>query len=189
MRYPTFLAAIALTLVPLGVTPATAGTLYNIADYSGAGLQNGVVLSGSITTDGTIGLYNGSSHIESWTFTVTNGATSRTFNSADLFATALVTNVLVDNTSIRLGPGVSFLDLVAINSGSTFDSLDWNPFVYSNFDSSAASLDWFTGTTEFAGPAGRPIAEVPEPASLTFMLAGAGVLATAGFVRRRRQTA
>src|SRR5216684_3924178 len=76
MRHPTFLAAIAVTLAHLAVSPATAGTIYDIVDYSGAGFQNGVVLTGSITTDGTMGVYNDSSHIEGWTLTFTSGTAS-----------------------------------------------------------------------------------------------------------------
>jgi hypothetical protein len=189
MRHPPFLAAIALTLAHLAVSPATASTIYDIVDYSGAGLQKGVVLSGSIMTDGAIGVYNDPGHIQGWTFTFTSGATSRTFSSTDLFAVANVNNIMVDDASIHLGPGFSFLNFVTIRSDGSSDVLQWAPKEYLN-STDLPSLNWFTPTDKFAGPGGLPIAlVVPEPASLTLMLAGAGVLAGAGIVRRRRQTA
>ena len=190
MRHPTFLAAIAVSLAHLAVSPATAGTIYDIVDYSGAGLQNGVVVTGSITTDGTIGVYNESSHIESWSLTFTSGGTSRTFSSTDLIALATVNNVMVDGASIHLGPGSSFLTFAVTRSDGVSDVLGWFPNEYMNMTPTPIPFGWATPTGEFAGPDGLSIAlVVPEPAGLTLMLAGAGVLGGTGFVRRRRQTA
>jgi hypothetical protein len=190
MRHPAFLAAIAVTLAHLAVSPATAGTIYDLVDYSGAGLQNGVVLSGSITTDGTIGVYNDASHIESWTLTFTSGGTSRTFSSTDFIALATVNNVMVDEASIHLGPESSGLSFYMTRSDGAVDSVGWFPNQYANITATPVNLFWSTSTDQFAGSGGLSIAQsTPEPTSLTLMLAGAGGLAGAGFVRRRRQTA
>jgi hypothetical protein len=189
MRHPTFLAAIAVTLAHLAVSTATAGTIYDIVDYSGAGLQHGVVLTGSITTDGTIGVYNDASHIEGWTLTFTNGTASRTFGSTDLIALATVNNVMVDDASIHLGPGSSSLSFFVTRSDGAVDVIGWYSNQYVNVTATPISLPWNTTTDQFAGPGGLSIAQsTPEPASLTLMLTGAGVLTGAGFVRRRRQT-
>jgi len=71
------LAAAALLAVCLPQA-SRASMIYDIVDYPG--LENGWTLSGTITTDGTIGTLS-ASDITAWSWTLTNGATTDNWNS------------------------------------------------------------------------------------------------------------
>jgi hypothetical protein len=64
----TMMGLVLVAVVGLGQTCAADPITYNLVDYSS--LENGWTLSGTITTDGTIGAL-AASDITSWTFTIT----------------------------------------------------------------------------------------------------------------------
>ena len=100
------LAAAALLAV-CGASALQAGAVvYNIVDYPG--LENGWTVSGTITTDGTIGTLS-ASNITAWSWTLTNGGTTDTWSSTvtgSLYAADQVSGLTATATELELGtPG------------------------------------------------------------------------------------
>jgi len=174
-------------------------------------LQNGWTLSGTITTDGTIGSIQ-SSNIMAWTWTITKGVNSFTASSTDPGADAEVMNSGITATAAGLlllpgGPIVpsNSLGLIEIPNGLLFFSPQ-QPV-------SSSVIVWqrngLGSILLVAGIAGQPIAgwqdpaigsgssswliaspaAVPEPASLYIVGFGAVCVYVMGHKRRARRTA
>lgn len=202
MRCSTFLALIALTLTLFAHSPATAGLIttpitYTIDDYSGFGIQNNgtglpVLISGTITTDGTIGTdIKNSAVILSWSLTFTQGPNSsinRAVNGATGKAVFLGTGAAIDisESSIKLHGADTGLALVVLGADV---STDWTDSSYINRPpSSDDPTAWGHITGMFGAPNFSPIAQVqtvPEPASLTLL--GIGIAGMAGYAWRQRK--
>ena len=82
------LAAAALLAVSLPQASRASSIVYSIVDYPG--LESGWTVSGTITTDGTIGTLN-VSDITAWSFTFTKAGTTDTWTSAGNGSNAAVT--------------------------------------------------------------------------------------------------
>ena len=99
------LAAAALLAVCLPQA-SRASMIYDIVDYPG--LENGWTVSGTITTDGTIGTLS-ASNITAWSWTLTNGGTTDTWSSTvtgSLYAADQVSGLTATATELELGtPG------------------------------------------------------------------------------------
>ena len=183
MRRPLLLAILSVFL-SLGPTQVgRAGDItYNIQSYDS--LQNGFTLSGTITTDGTLGVL-ASSDIASWTFTITKGSFSSTMNSTDPGTLVALSNLTATATQILLPPPSSATDFNLFeltNTGGEGLVYDQNPqppgFPY-YVGSTPGNLGnsffcWFDSTPPPPSLGGTTwvIAQVPEPASLTLTLLG-----------------
>lgn len=192
------LLSLALSLCPTGVLHAGFIT-YDLNDYSS--LQNGWTLSGSITTDGTIGEI-GAQDILSWQYTISNGVTSFSASSASGGYTQ-VTHVTATPTQLLLSapngftynqlwligsssdPLASFLLYDRDNTGESPEQAFYRQWVRPNYSWSAYSQDsaglplggdpWVIATAQSAA--------VPEPASIVLVLTGIGGLAGYRLVR------
>ncbi len=197
MRRPLLLAILSVFL-SLGPTQVgRAGDItYNIQSYDS--LQNGFTLSGTITTDGTLGVL-ASSDIASWTFTITKGSFSSTMNSTDPGTLAALSNVTATATQILLPPPSSATDFNLFELTNTAGEglvYDQNPqplgfpyYVGSTPDTQGNSFFcWFDSTPPPPSLGGTTwvIAQVPEPASLTLALLGGACVAVFERTRRRR---
>ena len=188
---------------------ARANTIYNLVDYPSD--EAGWKLSGSITTDGTIGdiLPN---DIVGWTWTASNGVASFTTNSTDNGSRTYTSwigfspnytypGILATPTKLSiLDPGTLYLQ-----NSWTGTSLDWtrwtpqSPAVYTANAPFSYNINngfmWEDGYYENTNPptelpaAGWVIATAaPEPSTLTLLgsaLLGLGVV----YLRRRKATA
>jgi hypothetical protein len=174
---------------------------YHIQNY--AALQNGYTLSGTITTDGTLGVL-ASSDIASWTFTVTKGSFSSTMNSTDPGTSAALSNLTATATQILLPPPLSATDFNFFNLTNTAgQGLVYNqnpqplgvfPFYVASTPDNHGNPYWFDSTPPPPSLGGTTwvIAQVsqaptvPEPASLTLALLGGACVAVFERTRRRR---
>jgi PEP-CTERM motif len=191
-----------LLTLPSAVLANATPITYNI--LNNPDLQNGWTLSGTITTDGTIGTIQ-ANDILSWTWTITKGVNSFTASSTNpgaqqvfpigITATAAGLLVHVDPT---FGTGIDpFLKIP--NGLQFFDSP--NLLVWAQ--SGMGSISLFAGTvssptalwdTNFAiGPGSSSLliasTSVPEPASLYLVGFGAVGVYVMGHKRRARRTA
>ncbi len=192
-----------LTLPPAVLAGSTTYNILNHPDY-----QNGWTLSGTITTDGTIGLLQ-SSDITSWTWTVTKPGSSQTYrsgpgtisNADGLTATNTGLLILIRNIGTDI--------ILNTNSGGINDG-------YGYTGGGGAEPTYFTGAGGFdtdvqgdhfvfywAEPPPNPVSvpqeeftfasttAVPEPASLYLLGFGAvcGCVYVIGHKRRARRTA
>jgi len=166
---------------------------YNIQNYPD--LQNGWTLSGTITTDGTIGTIQ-STNILSWTWTVTSGVNSLTFSSTDPGAMVYTGGITATGAGLFVtNQNQQYIDLADYNPGgqvwltasttniSLAAPLDNNPGSYTTRTEEPGSSAWL-----FASPS--PVA-VPEPSSLNIVGFGAvcGCVHVMGHKRRARRTA
>jgi PEP-CTERM motif len=116
MRDKLMMMGIALVAVIGLGKPCSAGFItYNFVNY--ASLQNGATLSGSITTDGTIGAL-AASDITSWSVSVTGGSNPFSMNSTQIGAAVgttgsggLIATASQITLAIPVSGGQSQLDL------------------------------------------------------------------------------
>src|SRR5579862_2389918 len=173
------LAALALVLsfaddARAGLMPIT----YTFANYPSA--QNGYTLTGTITTDGTIGNLS-SADITAWFFSATNGSTSLSITSTDAGAQALVTgdhaaDVSATATTIVLGaPFSTQFGAITLENSTTSYELEANNGGFSQDFSIAVGPGGAGWSGEYEpdahqlGYAGGGTAAIatPEPASVT----------------------
>ena len=170
---------------------ASAGLTYSLTNF--ASLQNGWTVSGSITTDGTIGSLS-SSNITSWDYTATDGVS--TFTGASTTSGAFINNfreIGATSTSFYVQGQTGAFMLVADAGYSSLIAWDYNGNTYSG-QAPAGTNKWNTNPSgQYVGGkwtiASRP-APVPEidPATSGSALSLiAGVLAMIE-QRRRRAT-
>jgi hypothetical protein len=97
-------ALLALSLTCCSATNCMGGSIvYNIQNY--ADLQNGYTLSGTITTDGTIGTLTSTDMI-AWSFSVT-GPTSYQLTSQTAGASVFTVNLISTATELTLAPATA----------------------------------------------------------------------------------
>jgi hypothetical protein len=150
----------------VGAVPgrANADIIYNLVNDPAD--QNGYTLSGTITTDGTIGPI-GSNNIEAWTFTISGFSTSGTFSSTDqdAFADFSPTSAVATASSIMI---TQYSDLTK-GSDESID-LAWNPSTQSYGGSLDNVTGWFARPTSgFTGSSwtiATVASTVPEPSSI-----------------------
>jgi hypothetical protein len=101
MRH-VFLASFVLGVLSAVPCSARADLTYNIQNYPAD--QNGATLTGTITTDGTIGAL-GATDILSWTWTITpSGGTATTFSSTDANASMILVTPVASSSEITVAP-------------------------------------------------------------------------------------
>jgi hypothetical protein len=195
MRFSSFFAFTALSLTLFAPSAATAESItYNIVDYSALGIQNNslgqpVTFSGTIVTDGTTGTnITDPKFIQSWSFTFTQGADTRTVSSDAPTAHVSIGGFGVDvsESTIRLffAGGPASIDFLTDSPVNSFTG--WSTMAYgSGADSGPTTTMWSHLTTEFGPPNHAAIAQVPEPARLALL--GIGIAGMAGYAWRRRR--
>ncbi|WP_165223306.1 PEP-CTERM sorting domain-containing protein [Aquisphaera insulae] len=183
--------AMGLLLLLGSVDHASAGSItYNILDFPA--YQNGFAVTGTITTDGTIGNLT-AGNITSWSVTVSQAGYSETFTSNDSGANVVIEDSLVATpTALYLPPTSSYatqnlLELLSAPQGAhLIDEIHWSnsltPFYLGSFN--FAPTAWNTTPDAFRG-ANWVIATVPEPSSLA--LFSVAILAGSVLARRRSQ--
>jgi hypothetical protein len=184
---------LAIVLALVGVDAAHAGFItYDLVNYPS--LQNGWTLSGTITTDGTIGALS-NSDVVAWAYSATKSGTtfsaSSTESGASVFAqdlTASATQLTLADTQV-VTTGFNLLSQFRSQSlgyGSPSPSTDPN---YYYLQTPVGQLQW---STEFFGEPPAPsggglwvIAETPEPASILLVLTAIGGMTGYRLVTRR----
>ena len=171
--------------------------VYDIQSYSGP--QGGWSLTGSITTDGTIGTLT-ASDITAWNFSMSEGSTTYEASSAEVNVSMTVNQLQATATQLTLAPASSMsvspeLQFESFNSAvELYYERELGPsFYYEVYEGgpayatawaleqpSSQPYDGLGGTTWIIG-----VASVPEPGSLTLALLGIGCLAVAGPMTRR----
>src|SRR5271157_3999787 len=99
MLTTTLRAMTLFTLLTLPQAVLAGSMTYDIVNYPD--LQNGWTLSGTITTDGTIGTIQ-ASDITSWTWTIVEAGTALTIRSTDLGAGVTVDGLTATSTDLQL---------------------------------------------------------------------------------------
>jgi PEP-CTERM motif len=187
-RAPMFALLGFLMTLGTNATIEAASIVYNIQNY--ADLQNGYTLSGTITTDGTIGTLT-SANITAWSFSVTGPAayelTSQTPETYDQLQ-----GLTASATSITLAPpssefAASYLTFTSPTTGTALIYDRYSPFTGSleeyYFTTPGESTAWNDSAN---GPPGLKLggstwtiatASVPEPSTLTLALLGIACLA------------
>jgi hypothetical protein len=169
-----------------------ASITYNIQNYPS--LQNGLTLSGTITTDGTIGVIN-TPNIRAWSFTI-SGPDGTTENSTKPGATVTAYNVTATSSQLLMA--------VLPNGGSSEllfrDSTNLSEMTYTRTLPSFGS-DVYNATgnvfvlwsdsppsSQLGGDPWIVAQTVPEPGSLTLALLGTACPALVAWTRRHRVT-
>jgi hypothetical protein len=128
MNRGLLLAVLSLFLEFSAVTPTLGGSiLYEIQNY--ADLQNGYTISGTITTDGTLGTLV-TADITAWSYTITGAGGGYTVTSQDAGSSiALARGLTANATSITLapppGPPAAEVGLTLVNS-ITKQNIGWD---------------------------------------------------------------
>jgi hypothetical protein len=175
-RSSVFLVLAGLLFVVMASNRASAGLTYSWTNF--ASLQNGWTVSGSITTDGTIGgLLR--SNITAWDYTATNGVS--TFTGASTTSGAFLnnfTNIGADSTNLFVN-GMDG-DLMLVADGSYSNLINWS-YLFNNYNAQvpAGTKKWDTNPSgqyvdgkwaiaSRPAPFPRstlPLAAVPSPSS------------------------
>jgi PEP-CTERM motif len=203
MNRALLLASLSLFLTFCLAAESMGGPItYNIESY--AALQNGYTMSGTITTDGTIGTL-ASADVTGWSFSVT-GPTSYQLTSLTPTAGFFLDNLTATATSLTLAPPTagqeSLLGFEGGSFGSTITNLqyDRNPANPAEGGPATDSYSSFNGTSTPSGIAWKDVVDnppglqlggstwviatvtasaVPEPSTLTLALLGMACLAVA----------
>jgi hypothetical protein len=186
--------SLALTFCP---TTRGASITYILQSYPSQ--QNGFTLSGSITTDGVIGVLQ-STDIKAWSYSIYSGGTLLDSESSDRSDfPAFTVGLTATGTSLTLPVPMSGSDY-ALEFEPVFDDrgLFWGRDTSSNQDTYRVFVD---GAAELWGTTSSPvgslslggtnwiIATIPEPGSLSLALLGSACLAVVQWTRRRRRVA
>jgi len=203
------LALVSLFLTFCSAAGSMGGTItYDFVSY--AALQNGYTLSGTITTDGSLGPLS-SADITAWNYTITNG----TITDEESGAGAETQGLTASSTQLTLPQSTAPLgySYLALNGGppnSDYRSqlfyaylVPWpvNPSlfvdIYQSIIPQGPTPPGFYGWEDDAfDPPGLSLggspwiiaqAAVPEPDSVTLALVGSACLAAAQWTRRRRR--
>ena len=177
-----------LTLLIGGVTAgrAHADITYSVDDYPSlqVGFATGepVHISGSITTDGTLGTgLSASSVITSWNIIFSQGVYSDSFSGTGAGAAGDITTTATD---IYIDP--------AFGLASPQFNIEWGTTgTYANYDQNyGLVLEWNTNTiSDFLPPNPLPIATVQSvPELSTFFMSTVGIGSFAGFFWWRRKS-
>jgi hypothetical protein len=117
-----FVASFVLVLLSALPRSARADLVYEIQNYPAE--QNNATLTGTTTTDGTIGALK-SNNVLSWTWTITpDGGTATTFSSTDGNATMIVGTPVASSTQITVAVS-QVLDLYNSQMLSS-EGLEWD---------------------------------------------------------------
>lgn len=195
---PLLLKIGALALITCGVSTAQAASItYSIIDNPS--VENGWTVSGTITTDGTLGTLS-RSNILSWAYTFTKGATVESWSSSDPTAASAVEGLVATSTQLILPGNVPNNEVETLSlsySGGTDDQLFlvWeragpssgrfggpaydqyygqdhggtNTLWSTDSPGTSLSSDWVIGTEQ-----NSPV--VPEPSTLVFATFGFGAI-------------
>ena len=171
-------------------TTTEAGITYDLVNHPS--IQNDYTLTGSITTDGTLGGLAGS-NIVSWLFSVTNG-TDTYSNSSTTGSLFLFMNVTATSSGFLLEASGQ-LQLGAGNETNVLWLRDTNP-VYSAYtpDVLETRTLWYDGPTSYPVDGSNWIvatatANVPEIDPASFGSAFALLIGSLGLVERRARRA
>ncbi len=197
-------AVMLFTLLTLPPAVLAGSTTYHIQNYPD--LQNGWTLSGTITTDGTIGTIQ-PVDILSWTWTITQGTNSITNTGSENSGHIEMTNeITATKTQLTLEQNqFSSIFLIGVHSPYQ-DSISWFGNEQSTDYQYTASIEQAQQTFPLlpwndVGLTGAALgdgliatvsaAAVPEPASLFLVGFGAvcGSVYVMGHKRRERRTA
>lgn len=204
MQKTTLRAMTLFTLLTLPPAVLAGSTTYDIVNYPD--YQDGWNLSGTITTDGIIGLLQ-SSDITSWTWTVTMSGSSQTYRSTDPGATTIVDGLTATNTGqlILIPTTVNTYEIILATSGQHPGFLtDTYGYFYGPFELTygteagvIALEQYYWAVVHYPVPV--PLEEftfatttaVPEPSTLYLLGFGAvcGSAYVMGHKRRARRTA
>jgi hypothetical protein len=191
-------ALLSLSLACCSATNCMGGSIvYNIQNY--AYLQNGFTLSGTITTDGTIGTLT-SADITAWSFSVT-GPMSYQLTSQNPGAFLFVSNLTASSTALSLAhtntigliegltlvgpqltafPTLSYQRIPGADVYTSFGDQganSWSDFAPSPPGLSLGGSTWIIATT----------ATIPEPGTLTLTLLGGACIGAVQWMQRCRR--
>jgi hypothetical protein len=176
---------VAGTVALLQVAPSYADPItYNLVNYPTE--QNGWTLSGTITTDGTLGIIQ----IESFqaaTWTITKGDESYT-SVAELEIPNTAIDILATSTDLRLHPTLD-TTMLALSSNANFTLIEWTKGFYIG-----ETPEWVEAWESPSSPSAFVqnhyiiASTVPEPSTLALLSASALCLLAYAW-RRMRLTA
>jgi hypothetical protein len=190
MRFSSFLAATALALTLLAPSTGRAGPItYSIDDYPG--LQRGLHVSGSITTDGSIGPLQAAA-ITSWNYTITDaGGTvisslTSAKGTADVFYDGppvfIVTEKSIDY-HVPFGVRTDIFDFAETGGDAVLDWRSQGAEGQPAYEATAGIMMLWSSV--LAPGTVHEIASVPEPATLSLVLVGIGGLVGVRLAKRR----
>ncbi len=186
-----------LTIIALAPRGVKAGHIYSIENYPA--VQNGITVSGTITTDGSTGIETNTSFITSFDVTLSSPGSAPFVLQPSDSVLLLDGSLEVTPSSITLGPALSILDILTSGGNNPGAGLVYSTSFYSAPEGVIGLLTGLTG-----GPGGSisggtawdssPVttiatatSAVPEPSSL--MLSGVGVVCGLACVLVRKRKA
>jgi len=197
MNRTLLFATLSLVWTFTPVATRGASITYNIQNYPS--LQNGLNFSGTVTTDGAIGLLS-TSDITAWSFTISNGAQQILLQatSQTTGASTIASSLIATSTQLSLAPWTSDPPHVLVfrvtQNGLIQSDIEWSRSGPPSSDAYEASgnMTSFWGDFPF-NPPGLQLGgstwivatAVPEPGTLTLALLGIACLAVVQWTRRR----